>query len=128
MGANSSESSFQGGKIIGKGDKSEAGAVGEANWISEVEGKKRSPRNREIGFVSFVRASVRASERSCVCTLESDPPPARLGELKMSSGTDFGVGVFGLKPQVCTGVSRHFPSTSLSAEGWSYRYNIHIGG
>ncbi len=24
--------------------------------ISEVEGKKRSPRNREIGFVSFVRA------------------------------------------------------------------------
>ncbi len=33
VGANSSESSFQGGKIIGKGDKSEAGAVGEANLI-----------------------------------------------------------------------------------------------
>ena len=36
-------------------------------YISEVEGKRRSPRDREIGFVSFVRASVRASERSCVC-------------------------------------------------------------
>ena len=34
--------------------------------------------NREIGFVSFVRASVRASERSCVCALECVPPPAGL--------------------------------------------------
>ena len=36
VGANSSESSFQGGEIIGKGDKSEAGAVGEANWKQNV--------------------------------------------------------------------------------------------
>ncbi len=36
--------------------------------------------------ISFVRASVRASERSCVCTLESDPPPSGSGELKISSG------------------------------------------
>ena len=33
--------------------------------VSEVKGKWRSPRNREIGFVSFVRASVRASEAAC---------------------------------------------------------------
>ena len=51
------------------------------------KGKWRSPRNREIGFVSFVRASVRASERSCVGALDSVvPPPSRSRELKMSSG------------------------------------------
>ena len=56
--------------------------------------------NREIGFVSFVRASeaacerakLRASEDACVRASEavypseSGAPPSRLGELKISSG------------------------------------------
>ena len=59
-----------------------------------MRGKRRSPPNREIGFVSFVRAvraCVRACERAklCVRVRESVLPTARVGELKISSGTDF---------------------------------------
>ena len=54
------------------------------------------PPNREIGFVSFVRASVRASERSCVGALDNGvPPPSRLGELKMCSGARFVAEIYG---------------------------------
>ena len=57
-------------------------------YVIGGKGKWRSPRNREIGFVSFVRASVRASERSCAGALDSVvPPPSRSGELKIVSGT-----------------------------------------
>ena len=56
--------------------------------ISEVRGSGAAPHNREIGFVSFVRASVCASERSCAGALDNGvPPPARSGELRICSGT-----------------------------------------
>ena len=62
---------------------------------SEVGGES----NREIGFVSFVRACVRAcerrlllraSERSCVRVRESVLPPARAGTRQICSGTGSG--------------------------------------
>ena len=71
----------------------EEGGRKEEGWIGGWGGES----NREIGFVSFVRACVRAAaaaacERAKLCARarESVLPPARAGTRQISSGTGSG--------------------------------------
>ena len=67
-------------------------------WMRRMDRRLGGESNREIGFVSFVRACVRAAaaaaacERAKLCAREREsvPPPARAGTRQISSGISSG--------------------------------------